>query len=249
MRSSNCGNDSMFATVVVPQRRASAKPAMIEERKSASVSSRRFALICRIQSANERCGSIARRSAVKSRWQCALIRSRKQHHFAEIIEFSAVDALIRRSGQPQRSARFRLATAPSSIGGPSIVTTVRARKDHSPFTTLRASATSRLHASWQSKRDHVFAASGLIARSDEFIQREPQRRSRQCLIARPQNRPQATGRAICERQTRPTVSSICSSLIFAATRYIPVCRPSVSRSGVRGSPFACHAARAASRPG
>ena len=38
-----------------------------------------------------------------------------------------------------------------------------------------------------------------------------------------------------ERQNRPTNASACSSVSFAVTRYMPVCRPSVSRNGVVAS--------------
>ena len=43
-----------------------------------------------------------------------------------------------------------VATAPFSMGAPSIVTTTPRANNHSPFTTFRHLATSKLQASWQS---------------------------------------------------------------------------------------------------
>ena len=52
-----------------------------------------------------------------------------------------------------------------------------------------------------------------------------------------------------ERQKFPTSVFASSSLIFAAERYIPVCRSSVSRNGVVTKPPVSHAKKAASRAG
>ena len=169
--------------------------------------------------------------------------------------------------RPETSGNFptsrtrspEITTAPFSIGGPSIVTTTRARRIISfswrdagatvsrysdaagaaapVFTTVRHSATSRLHGSWQSNgiavagvadpgpfRAVVWSCDGSNFSAGNFVDAIVLSWSRFQRIVRKH--------PLSDRQKFPTTLSICSSEIFAATRYIPDCRSKVSRNGV-----------------
>src|SRR2546423_3466183 len=100
--------------------------------------------------------------------------------------------------------------------------------NHSPFTTFRHSATSRLHASWQSNGIEVslrpvWSCDASNFSFGNFVDAIAPRWSRFHRIVRKQ--------PLSDRQNPATKSSICSSEIFTATRYIPDCRSNVSRSG------------------
>src|SRR5207247_6744166 len=96
--------------------------------------------------------------------------------------------------------------------------------DHSfasPLTTLRHSATSKLHGSWQSNGiarspRPVWSCAGSNFSGGNFVVRPVPLVSRfhKIVLKQPPS----------DRQKRPTTSSLCSSEMFAATRYIPDCR-------------------------
>ncbi len=99
-----------------------------------------------------------------------------------------------------------------------------------PFTTARASATSRLHASWQSsgmnsrRPPPVWSCAGSYFSGGSCVEGTPPAASRRQRIVRRQ--------PPSERQNRPTSVSACASVSFCVTRYMPVCRARVSRNGV-----------------
>src|SRR5438045_1766859 len=129
--------------------------------------------------------------------------------------------------------------------------------DHSlvsPLTALRHSFTNRLQASWQ--RSGIVVAASLCEAPSSPTARRLQTHwscagsnfcdgnfvdgtfppgSRFHKIVRKQ--------PLSDLQRFPTTSSICSSEIFAATRYIPDCRFNVSRNGVVTRSFWLHALR------
>src|SRR5436190_23345481 len=121
-------------------------------------------------------------------------------------------------------------------------------------TTLRHSATSRLHGSWQSNgiavagvadpgpfKAVVWSCNGSNFSGGNFVDATVPRLSRFQRIVRKH--------PLSDRQKFPTTLSICSSEIFAATRYIPDCRSNVSRNGVVCSRPFFQAAKTASLPG
>ena len=122
------------------------------------------------------------------------------------------------------------------------------------FTTLRHSATSKLHASWQSSGITGAVVAGVADLGDSawpwdasnlsegnFVDGTAALSSRFHKIVRKQ--------PPLDRQKFPTRSLICSSEIFDATRYIPDCRVNVLRNGVVVRRFSFHAANMASLPG
>src|ERR1700719_2228761 len=124
----------------------------------------------------------------------------------------------------------------------------------SPFTTLRHSDTSKPHASWQSSGitcvvvarvgdpgHSAWLCYGSNLSGGNFLDGTAPRSSRFQRIVR-KHPP-------LDRQKFPMRSLICSSEIFAATRYIPDCRVNVSRNGVVLRRFSFHAVSTASRPG
>src|SRR5260370_26853489 len=116
----------------------------------------------------------------------------------------------------------------------------------SSLTALRHSATSRLHGSWQSNGitgspSPVWSCDVSNFSGGNFVDAIVPRSSRFHKIVR-KHPP-------LDRQKFPTRSLICSSEIFAATRYIPDCRVNVVRNGVVVRRFSFHAANMASLPG
>ncbi len=100
------------------------------------------------------------------------------------------------------------------------------------FTTLRASATSRLHASWQSS-GMTFSPRPVWSSGAMNLSSGSRSEGRALVSSRAQRIVRKhPGAPPCDRQKRPTNPSTSSSEIFAAARYIPDWRPSVSRNGV-----------------
>src|ERR1041385_4005302 len=122
----------------------------------------------------------------------------------------------------------------------------RFRETSLPFPAFRPSFTSRRQASWQSNGivrspRPVWSCATSNFFGGNFVDGTASRLSRFHKIVR--KHPPS------DRQKSPTSSLICSSEIFAATRYIPDCRFKVSRSDVVGRRFCFQVANTASLPG